>query len=132
MSSSMIFLFYLCFCFFVCLFVCLFFLLKLGIYFIYISNAIPKVPHTLPHPLPHPPTPTSCFLRHNFTLKFKLIYRIELDSQGASRTQPSRSLQYWGYRCASAYLVYYFHFTSYKMVVIQIIYVFKTLQSMKK
>jgi hypothetical protein len=34
------------------------FLLKnflLGIYFIYISNAIPKVPHTLTHP----PTPTS-------------------------------------------------------------------------
>jgi hypothetical protein len=29
---------------------------KLGIYFIYISNAIPKVPHTLPHPLTHPPT----------------------------------------------------------------------------
>jgi hypothetical protein len=28
---------------------------KLGIYFIYISNAIPKVPDTLPHP----PTPTS-------------------------------------------------------------------------
>jgi hypothetical protein len=28
---------------------------KLSIYFIYISNAIPKVPHTLPHPL----TPTS-------------------------------------------------------------------------
>jgi hypothetical protein len=28
-------------------------------YFIYISNAIPKVPNTLPHPLPHPPTPTS-------------------------------------------------------------------------
>jgi hypothetical protein len=24
----------------------------LGIYFIYISNAIPKVPHTLTHPLP--------------------------------------------------------------------------------
>jgi hypothetical protein len=24
----------------------------LGIFFIYISNAIPKVPHTLPHPLP--------------------------------------------------------------------------------
>jgi hypothetical protein len=43
-----------------------FFLLKLlinlfllGIYFIYISNAIPKVPHMLPHPLPYPPTPTS-------------------------------------------------------------------------
>jgi hypothetical protein len=27
--------------------------LLLGIYFIYISNAIPKVPHTLPYP--HPP-----------------------------------------------------------------------------
>jgi hypothetical protein len=25
----------------------------------FISNAIPKVPHTLPHPLPYPPTPTS-------------------------------------------------------------------------
>jgi hypothetical protein len=35
----------------------LFFLL--GIYFIYISNAIPKVPHMLPHQLPHPPSPTS-------------------------------------------------------------------------
>jgi hypothetical protein len=33
--------------------------LLLGIYFIYISNAIPKVPHTLPHPLAHPHTPTS-------------------------------------------------------------------------
>jgi hypothetical protein len=30
----------------------------LGIIFIYISNALPKVPHTLP-PLPYPPTPTS-------------------------------------------------------------------------
>jgi hypothetical protein len=29
---------------------------KMGIYFNYISNAIPKVPHTLPHPLPYPPT----------------------------------------------------------------------------
>jgi hypothetical protein len=40
---------------------------KLGIYFIYISNTIPKVPHTLPyplpHPLPHPPTPTSWLWR---------------------------------------------------------------------
>jgi hypothetical protein len=37
-----------------------FFLLffKLGIFFIYISNAIPKVPHTRP-PLCYPPTPTS-------------------------------------------------------------------------
>jgi hypothetical protein len=32
------------------LFLFCFFLL--GIYFIYISNAIPKVPHPLPHPLP--------------------------------------------------------------------------------
>jgi hypothetical protein len=38
-------------------FVCLFVLL--GIYFIYISSAIPKVPHPLSHPLLHPPTPTS-------------------------------------------------------------------------
>ena len=41
--------------------------LLLGIYFIYISNAIPKVPHTLPHPLPHPPTPLPWYspvLRH--------------------------------------------------------------------
>jgi hypothetical protein len=37
----------------------LFCFFKLGIYFIYISNAIPKVPHLLPNPLPHPPTPTS-------------------------------------------------------------------------
>jgi hypothetical protein len=35
------------------------FILLLGIYFIYISNAISKDPHTLPHPLPHPPTPPS-------------------------------------------------------------------------
>jgi hypothetical protein len=33
----------------------IYFVFLLGIYFIYISNAIPKVPH----PLPHPPTPTS-------------------------------------------------------------------------
>ena len=31
----------------------------LGIYFIYICNAIPKVPYTLPHSLSHPPTLTS-------------------------------------------------------------------------
>ena len=29
----------------------------LGIFLIYISNAIPKVPHTIP-PFPYPPTPT--------------------------------------------------------------------------
>jgi hypothetical protein len=33
------------------------FIVLLGIFFIYISNAIPKVSHTLP-PLPYPPTPT--------------------------------------------------------------------------
>jgi hypothetical protein len=32
---------------------------KLGNYFIYISNAIPKVPHMLPYSLPYTPTPTS-------------------------------------------------------------------------
>jgi hypothetical protein len=31
----------------------------LGIFFIYISNAILKVPYTLPTLLPYPPTPTS-------------------------------------------------------------------------
>jgi hypothetical protein len=35
-----------------------YFYFLLGIYFIYIYNAIPKVPHTLPHALPYPPTPT--------------------------------------------------------------------------
>ena len=34
-----------------------FFIFLLGIFLIYISNAIPKVPHTLPQLL-HPPTPT--------------------------------------------------------------------------
>ena len=34
--------------------------LKLDIFFIYISNAIPKVPYTLPPALlPNPPTPAS-------------------------------------------------------------------------
>jgi hypothetical protein len=44
---------------YLCSYIFLLLLLLLGIYFIYISNTIPKVPHTLPHPLPHPPTPTS-------------------------------------------------------------------------
>jgi hypothetical protein len=35
--------------------VVVFFLLH--IFLNYISNAIPKVPHTLPHPLPYPPIP---------------------------------------------------------------------------
>jgi hypothetical protein len=44
------------FCFPICsLFL---FLFLLGIFLIYISNAIPKVPHTLPPQLPYPPTPT--------------------------------------------------------------------------
>jgi hypothetical protein len=46
-----------------------FFFFLLGIYFIYIYNAIPKVPNMFPHPLPHPPPPTfwpcrSPVLRH--------------------------------------------------------------------
>jgi hypothetical protein len=56
----------LCFCkvqtvFIFYLFIYLFIYLLLGIYFIYISNAITKVPHTLPPPprLSHPPSPTS-------------------------------------------------------------------------
>jgi hypothetical protein len=54
------------FCLFVCLFVCIlcllfwFFPFLIDIFFIYISNAIPKVPYTLPPDLlPNPPTPTS-------------------------------------------------------------------------
>jgi hypothetical protein len=43
---------------FLCVCVYLLFTL-LGIHFIYISNAIPKVPPTLPHPFPPTPTPTS-------------------------------------------------------------------------
>jgi hypothetical protein len=40
--------------------VCFIFLIfLLGIFLIYISDAIPKVPHTLPPPLPYPTTPTS-------------------------------------------------------------------------
>jgi hypothetical protein len=35
----------------------IFFPFLLGIWLIYISNAIPKVPHTHPPPLPYPPTP---------------------------------------------------------------------------
>jgi hypothetical protein len=34
-------------------------IILLGIFFIYISSAIPKVPHTLHPLLPYPPTPTS-------------------------------------------------------------------------
>jgi hypothetical protein len=44
-------------CSFIYLFLNLIYLFLLGIYFINISNAIPKVPHTVPHRLPHPPTP---------------------------------------------------------------------------
>jgi hypothetical protein len=42
-----------------CTYFFFFLFFSIGIYFIYIPNAIPKVPHTLPHPLPYPPTPTS-------------------------------------------------------------------------
>ena len=45
--------------FFLCIFFSIFIFCLLGIFFIYISNAIPKVPHTLPPPLPYPPTPAS-------------------------------------------------------------------------
>jgi hypothetical protein len=40
-----------------CFILLYFFPFLLGIFLIYISHAIPKVPHTLP-PLPYPPTPT--------------------------------------------------------------------------
>jgi hypothetical protein len=67
--------------------------LKLGIYFIYISNAIPKIPQMLPHPFP-PPTPTSWpwhspVLRHiNFARPMCLFFhwwptRLTSDSYAA-------------------------------------------------
>jgi hypothetical protein len=46
----------------------------LGIYFIYISNAIPKVPHTFSHPLPYPPTPTSWPWRSPVLRHIKLTF----------------------------------------------------------
>jgi hypothetical protein len=45
------------------LFILIFLAFLGGIYFIYISSAIPKVPHLLPHPLP-PPTP----YKHEYSL----------------------------------------------------------------
>jgi hypothetical protein len=55
-------------------FLCIFF--KLGIFFIYISNAIPKVPHTLP-----PPTliPTHS---HFMVLVFPVLRHISFQDQG--------------------------------------------------
>jgi hypothetical protein len=44
-----------------------FFQFLVGIFFIYISNAIPKVPYTLPHP---PPLPTHS---HFLALAFPCI-----------------------------------------------------------
>ena len=41
----------------------------LGIYFIYISNAILKVPYTSPAPLPHPPT-----ILHNHSHFLGLVF----------------------------------------------------------
>jgi hypothetical protein len=51
-----------------------YYLFLLGIYFIYISNDILKVPHTPPHPLPHTPTPTS-WPWHSLVLRHKKFSR---------------------------------------------------------
>ena len=49
-------------------------LFLLGIYFIYISNAIPKVPH----PLPHPATPTSWPCRSPVLRHIKFAWPMDL------------------------------------------------------
>jgi hypothetical protein len=92
----------------------LFFSFLLGIYFIYISNAIPKVPHTLPYPLPHPPTPTSwpCrspVLRH---IKFARLMGLSFhwwptrpfSDSYAARDTSSRGVLFSSY-CCSTYRV---------------------------
>jgi hypothetical protein len=53
---------------------------KLGIFFLYISNYIPKVPHTLP-PLPYPPTPTSWPQRSPLLGHIKFAQPMGLSSQ---------------------------------------------------
>ena len=52
----------------------------LGIFLIYISNAIPKVPHTLP-PLPYPPTPTSWPWRSPVLRHIKFAWTMGLSFQ---------------------------------------------------
>jgi hypothetical protein len=76
---------------------------NLGIYFIYISNAIPKVPHRLPHPLSHPPTPTSWpwhspVLRH---IKFARPMGLSFHwwpTRPSSDTYAARDMSSGGYR----------------------------------
>jgi hypothetical protein len=73
----------------------------MGIYFFYISNAIPKVPHTFPHPLPHPPTPTSWpwhspVLRHiKFALPMGLSFHLWPTRQ-SSDSYAARDRSSWG------------------------------------
>jgi hypothetical protein len=67
-----------------CLFVCLFvFTFLLDMFFIYISNAIPKVPYTLPSPCPAPQPTHSCFLALAFpcTGAYNLRKTKDLSSQ---------------------------------------------------
>jgi hypothetical protein len=59
-----------------CFLFCFVLFFKLGIYFIYISNAIPKVPH----PLPHPPTPTSWPCRSPVLRQIKFSWPMGLSS----------------------------------------------------
>ena len=83
----------------------------MGIYFFYISNAIPKVPHTFPHPLPHPPTPTSWpwhspVLRHiKFALPMGLSFHLWPTRQSsdsyAARDTSSRGVLVSSYCCST-------------------------------
>jgi hypothetical protein len=79
-------------------------LFKLGIFFIYISNAIPKVLHTLLPPLPYPPTPTSwpwhsSVLRHiKFARPMGLSFHWWL-TRPSSDTYAARDMSCGGFWC---------------------------------
>jgi hypothetical protein len=77
----------------------------LGIYFIYISNAIPKVPHSLPDPLPHPPTPTSWPCRSPVLRHIKLAspmgLSFSLSDSYAARDTSSRGVLVSSYCCST-------------------------------
>jgi hypothetical protein len=77
----------------------------LGIFFIYISSAIPKVPHTLPAPLPYPPTLTSWpwrspVLRHiKFAWPMGLSFHcnLSLKSLWHQDSSVSKDTWYWAW-----------------------------------